>query len=158
MKFRPTLKPIRRSLHDATVVNPADYIGVVGQHFVKRERSAVLVIGTQTWDRWTLGRLGVPHPRAAAMLNRVVQQLNITSLPALAQQARAIGDYQGIGVTAYWTICAILREAGYDVLEVHADTVTFDTLKQRAKARAAKERVRQRKRTPPPPPPEGEPT
>ena len=132
MTLRPTRRPIRPS---ASTVDPADYVSIVGQSFVKHERAPLLVIGRHAWDRWTLGRLGVPHPKAAAALNRVIQHLGITTLAQLADHARTIGDYRGMGVTAYWTVLAILREAGYDVVDVHHEPVSYGTLKQRARKR-----------------------
>ena len=147
MRVTPTHRPIRRTLRDATAVNPGDYIAIVGQSFVKHERAPLLVIGKHQWDRWTLGRLGCPHPKAAAALNRVVQSLRITTLAALAEHAREIGGFKGMGVTAYWTVLAILREHGYDVVDVHHDDHTFSTLKRRAVQRHRQRQPRLRRRS-----------
>jgi hypothetical protein len=121
-----------------TRVDPADYPAIVGSTFIKHEQTPVLVIGSRSWSRYSLGRLGCPHPVAAAALNRVVQELRITTIAGLAQQAHVIGAYKGLGVTAYWTVLAILREAGYDVAEVHGEPVTYHTIKRRATRAAAK--------------------
>ena len=123
------MKPTQRP---AKMVDPGDHVGIVGQTFVKHERQALLQIGDRTWTRWSLGRLGVPHPVAAANLNRVVQQMKITSLSDLADRAQEIGTFKGLGVTAYWTVLAILKEAGYDVAKVHGADVTYASVKQRA--------------------------
>jgi hypothetical protein len=112
-------------------IDPADYAGIVGSGFVKRERQAVLAIGNLQWNRWSLGRLGCPHPMAAANLNRVIQSMKITTLQDLADRAHEIGSYQGIGVTAYWTILAILREQGFDVATVHGEDVSYHAVKAR---------------------------
>jgi hypothetical protein len=128
-----------------TAVDPADYAAIVGQTFVKHERAPLLVIGKFSWTRWSLGRLGVPHPMAAASLNRVVQELRITTLAGLAEHARELGSYKGIGVTAYWTILAILREAGYDVEEIHGEEVTYATVKIRQRKEQQRNRPRLRK-------------
>jgi hypothetical protein len=79
---------------------------------------------------------------AAAALNRVVQQLDIRTLADLAANVHRIGNYKGLGVTAYWTVLAILREAGYDVAQVHEEPVTYLTMKARAR------RVQQRHKPP----------
>lgn len=113
-------------------VDPADYARIVGSTFVKREQAPLLVIGGQYWTRWTLGRLGCPHPMAAANLNRVVQQMKITSLEDLADRAQEIGMFKGLGVTAYWTVLAILRDAGFNVDKVHGEDVSYATVKHRA--------------------------
>jgi hypothetical protein len=112
-------------------VDPADYASIVGKTFVTHEHAAILRIGAQTWTRYTLGRLGCPHPIAASRLNKVVQQLDISSLSDLATRAQEIGTYEGCGVTAYWTVLAILREAGFKVEEVHGQDVTFHTMQAR---------------------------
>jgi hypothetical protein len=134
---------MRPTRHRAkTAVDPSNYVHIVGNTFVKHEHAPVLVIGARTWDRYTLGRLGCPHPMAAAALNRVVQQLEIRSLADLATNVHRIGAYKGLGVTAYWTVLAILREAGYDIATVHDEPVTYLTIKARAR------RVQQRRKPP----------
>lgn len=144
MKHTKTLRPLRPT--DRSIVNPAHYVAIVGQTFVKRERQPILQIGGQTWDRWSLGRLGCPHPKAAAELNRVIAQLQITSLGQLADRAHEIGAYKGIGVTAYYTILAILREAGYDGISVHGSDITFATEKRQSRKHAKRDRRRLRRR------------
>jgi len=69
---------------------------------------------------------------AAASVNRIVQQLGISSLGELADRAHEIGTFKGLGVTAYWTVLAILREAGFDVAKVHEVDVSYATVKRRA--------------------------
>ena len=116
----------------------------MGTTFVKRERQAVLQIGQLTWNRWSLGRLGCPHPMAAANLHRVIQTLKIASLEDLAARIHEIGTYEGCGVTAYWTCLAILREQGYDVEKVHAADVSYAALKKHALAEHPPTRKRRR--------------
>jgi len=82
---------------------------------------------------------------AAASLNRVLRELRITTLGGLAEHARELGAFKGLGVTAYWTVLAILREAGYSVEEVHGESVTYDTLKQRLKQAQQRNQPRLRK-------------
>ena len=123
-------------------IDPGDYTGIVGQTFAKHERQPLLVIGKHQWNRWTLGRLGCPHPVAAATVNRIIQQLNISTVGELADRAQEIGTFKGCGVTAYWTVLAILRDAGYDVHKVHHETVTYHTVKQRAVREAQREEPR----------------
>lgn len=128
-----------------STVNPGDFVGIVGQTFVKREYAPLLTIGKHSWTRYSLGRLGVPHPMAASHLNRVIQELRITTLGGLAEHARELGAFKGLGVTAYWCVLAILREAGYNVEEVHGEDVTYDTLKQRLKREQQRRQPRLRK-------------
>ena len=82
-----------------TRVDPADYVAIVGSTFAKHDHTPLLVIGRHKWDRWSLGRLGCPHPVAAAALNRVIQELRINSLSDLARNIHQIGAYRGLGVT-----------------------------------------------------------
>jgi len=128
-------------------IDPTDYTRIVGQTFAKHERLPLLVIGKHQWNRWTLGQLGCPHPVAAATLNRIVQQLQITTLMELAERAQEIGTYKGCGVTAYWTVLAILRDAGYNINKVHGENVTYDTVKHRARREDARDNpVRKRRK------------
>src|SRR5262245_50690280 len=124
---------MKKTLHPRSSVNPADYVAIVGQSFVKYERLPLLSIGNRTWDRWSLGRLGCPHPKAASALNRVIHHLGIQSLSDLATHAQQIGNYKGVGIASYWIVLAILREAGYDVEAVHHESVSYATVKQRAR-------------------------
>lgn len=134
-----------------TTVDPEDYAWVVGRSFVFNERRPLLTIGARSWSRYSLGRLGCPHPAAAAELQRVITELGITSMAQLARHAQQIGGYKGIGVTAYWTVLAILRDAGFKVELVHTESVTYNTIKSRARRVAARERPRLRKRRAGPP-------
>lgn len=132
----------RRSNHNHSPIDPDDYTGIVGRTFAKHDRLPLLVIGPHAWNRWTLGRIGCPHPAAAATLNRVIQQLKITTIGELADRAQEIGTFKGCGVTAYWTVLAILRDTGYDVHKVHHEDVTYHTVKARATREAQRDTPR----------------
>jgi hypothetical protein len=124
---------------------PERWVNILGRTFAQREHTPVLRIGTRTWDRWHLGRLGCPHPVAAATLNRVVTELRITTLAGLADQIQTIGLYRGVGTTAYALALAVLREGGFDLNAVHANDVTYITLKQRARKTIAQQQLRKRR-------------
>lgn len=134
----------------AVIIDPASYIKIVGSNFVKKEHIPVLQVGTMTWDRWQLGKLGIPHPAAAAKLNRVVQELRIRTLDGLAENAHEIGNYKGLGVTCYYTILAILEQAGYDPDKVHGESTTYLSGKHRALKNARANRKRKPRRAGPP--------
>jgi hypothetical protein len=131
-------------------IDPATYVSILGATFVKRSHLPLLQIGSLTWDRWALGRLGVPHPMAAAKLNQVIQELRIRSIEGLANALHEIGNYKGCGVTVYFACLAILREQGYDPEKLHGEDVTYSTLKTRA-TKAAKKRPAKRPRRAGPP-------
>ena len=131
-------------------VDPNDFTGIIGSSFAKREHSPILMIGKRGYNRWQLGRLGCPHPMAAAHVNRVLQQLRISSLQSLADHAQELGNYKGLGVTAYWLVLAILSDAGFNIEEVHGDTVTYDTVKRRALRTLAKQPKPRKRRAGPP--------
>lgn len=148
-----TVQP--RELHEVimarfTKIDPQEFIAIVGSTFVKAERAPLLVIGALAWNRWSLGRLGCPHPSAAAAVNRVVQELRIRSIADLAKHVHEIGRYKGLGVTAFFVVLAILREHGYDVKEVYGEDVTYATLKQRARKAQKDQRRRKPRRAGPP--------
>ena len=133
------------------MVSPSDYVQIVGQTFVKHEQRPLLTIGQRHWTRLHLGRIGCPHPVAASNLNRVVQQLQITTLSELAARVHEVGMYGGLGVTSYWVVLSILREAGYEPTAVHGETVSYGALKTRALKQQRKDgeattRRRRRKR------------
>lgn len=120
------------SVNGRTFVDPNGYVQIVGRAFARQEHAPLLIIGDRVWNRWSLGRLGCPHPVAAANLNRVIQQMKIQTLADLAARAHEIGTFKGLGVTAYWTVLAILRDAGFNVKTVHGTDVSYATVKQRA--------------------------
>lgn len=131
-------------------IDPAQYTSIVGATFVRRERTPLLTIGGRSWSRYSLGRLGCPHPSAASAVNRAIQQLGINSPRELAHRVHEVGTLKGLGVTSYWLVLAVLRECGFDIEEVHGETVTYDTLKSRAKKVARREGPKLRKRAGPP--------
>lgn len=138
-RMKPTQAP-------ATFVDPTTHARILGQGFATHDHRPLLVIGRHQWNRWSLGRLGCPHPMAAAKLNRVIQQMQITTLGDLADRAHEIGCFKGLGVTSYWTVLAILEGAGYNVEQVHAADVTYQTIKGRALKEEATPKPRKKRR------------
>jgi len=131
---------------------PDKWTDILGVTFAKHEHATLLAIGSLHWDRWHLGRLGCPHPVAALRLHAVCHELRITSLPQLKENIRQIGNYKGIGTTSYALALAILQEHGYNIKSVHADDVSYITIKQRARkviAKQQKQRKRPRRAGPP---------
>ena len=95
--------PIRRRRSRSMVtVNPADYVNIVGQSFVKHERQPLLTIGNRHWDRWRLGQLGVPHP-VADESESCGESLGITS-QMLADPVVGCQHLRRHWVTAYWRV------------------------------------------------------
>jgi len=129
---------------DADDRDPEAYVDIVGQTFIKHERRPVLQIGTRTWDLLALAAARCPHPKSAAALNRLIQQLRITSLRDLADRLHEILLFRGVGVTTYWTALAILRDNGFSVRKVHGAEVSCLTLKAR-EAKKTGERKRRKK-------------
>jgi len=124
---------------------PDRWTDILGVTFAKREHIMILNIGTLHWDRWHLGRLGCPHPVAAQTLNRVCAEMRITSLASLKDHIREIGNYKGIGTTAYALALAILGEHGYNLTKVHNEERSYITIKNRARRVAQLPRQRKRK-------------
>jgi len=117
-------------------LNPSDYRQIFGLTFCRYEHRALIVVGkgkdAREFSRWELGLLGVPHAQAATSLNRVIQHLRIRSMDDLASQAHTLGNWKGLGVTAYAVLLAILKSAGYDVQQVHETDVSYQAMKRRA--------------------------
>jgi hypothetical protein len=130
-----------RPARDVGLFRPEQWTNILGATFAKHEHTSILTIGPHTWDRWHLGRLGCPHPVAAASLHRVCQELRITSLNGLAKQIREIGNYKGIGTTAYALALAILGENGFDINAVHDAEITYVTIKAKARRTALKQKA-----------------
>lgn len=133
--------------------NPVDYVGILGKTFVTNEHGTLLEIGSLRYNRWSLGRLGCPHPSAAIKLNRVCRDLGVKTIAQLAKAAPQIGRYKGLGVTCYWVVLAILDEAGYDPVDVHGgeESPTYATMKRKALMvdKAKNPRLRKRRAGPP---------
>ena len=130
--------------------DPNDFIAILGASLGKKDHLPLVQIGNITYDRRTLGLIGVSHPVAALRLNRVLQELRIRTLDGLYKPIHEIGNYKGCGVTVYYTVLAILREQGYDPEKAHGEDVTVSTLKTRA-MKAAKKRPTKRPRRAGPP-------
>ena len=130
---------------------PEKYTNILGVTFAKREHAALLTIGSHTWDRWHLGRLGCPHPVAAATLHRVCRELGIITLPGLAKNIRSIGAFKGIGTTCYALALAILGEHGFDINAVHDEERSFITIKAKARKIIGKTQRKRRQRRAGPP-------
>lgn len=139
---------------NAPAIDPADYVGIVGSSFAKHDHTALIDLSAHArYDRVRLGQIGAPHPSAALAINRVAKELRIRSVAELARRLHELGTYKGLGVTAYWVVLAILRDAGYDVVKLHAEPVTYATVKARTRKAALKaiaEKRRRKRRAGPP--------
>jgi hypothetical protein len=131
---------------DDSTIDPQEVVRIVGQTFVKHEYQPVLAIGKLTWSRLDLAQVNCPHPKAAAAITRICQQLGITTLQQLADRAPEIGTYKGLGVTAYYTVLGILKKAGFPTAQVHGEDVSFLTLKHRAQEETDTSKRRRRQR------------
>jgi hypothetical protein len=112
--------------------DPSAYQKIVGATFAKTEHRAIIVIGNRSWSKWDLGRIGCPHPSAAARIQQVIQQLDIRTTKQFLDQAHEFGKYRSLGVTSYWTVLALARELGADIEQVHGEDVSFRAIHRRA--------------------------
>lgn len=108
-----------------TVVDPMAHQKIVGATFAKAEHFPLVVIGSRTWNRWQLGRIGCPHPSAAVKVNRMIQSEGIKSPADFIARAREFGGFKGLGVTCYWTVLALARDCGADIDDVHGEDRSF---------------------------------
>ena len=113
-------------------LNPADYRPILGATFAQAEHRAIITIGGRSWSKWQLGRIGCPHPAAAARVARMVKQLGITTAAQFLERAHEFGRFKTMGVTCYWTVLALARDLGADIATVHGDPRSFATIHHRA--------------------------
>lgn len=107
------------------VVDPMAHQKIVGATFAKAEKRPIVVLGKRQWNKWELGRLGCPHPSAAAKVNAMIQALGIKTPAEFVNRAQEFGGFKGLGVTAYWVALAIAQECGGDIDEVHGERASF---------------------------------
>lgn len=131
-------------------LNPTDLIPILGTTWVTREQVPLLQVGNQSFDRIEFARMGCTHIPAVLKLNRIVQELRIRTLKGLAEQIHEIGNFRGVGMTTYFVALALLRSYGYQLNVLHPDSVTFSTLKTRAKKAARKRPAKRARRAGPP--------
>jgi len=117
----------RRRVNGAPV-DPQAFQKIVGSTFSKAEHRAVIAIGTRTWSKWDLGRLGCPHPAAATRVARMVAQLQIKTAREFIDRAHEFGGYKSMGVTCYWLVLALCSELGADIEAVHGTDRSFHTI------------------------------
>ena len=128
-------------------LDPNDYRSIVGATFSQAEHRAVITIGGRSWSKWQLGRIGCPHPAAAARVARMVQQLGIKTAREFLDRAHEFGEFKTMGVTCYWTVLALARDLGAAIETVHNDARSFATIHRHALKSDTSEPRRRRRRT-----------
>lgn len=116
----------------ATPLDPRAYPKILGSTFGKSEHLPVITIGNRAWSKWDLGRIGCPHPAAAARVARALTQLGITTREEFLDRAHELGRLRTIGVTCYWTVLALARELGADVERTHGAERSFHAIHTQA--------------------------
>lgn len=113
-------------------VDPQAYTQIVGATFTKAEHRPLITIGNRSWSKWELGRIGCPHPAAAARVARLIQQLEIRSVKEFLDRAHEFGQYKTLGVTCYWTVLALARDCGAEIETVHGSDKSFHSIHTKA--------------------------
>lgn len=108
------------------------YQRIFGATFADASHRALITIGTRTWTKWQLGRLGCPHPAAAAAVQRALDTMRITTPAQLIERAPEFGKYARLGVTAYAVVMALVLDCGGDVEQAHGDEASFHAIHARA--------------------------
>lgn len=111
--------------------HPSAFVRILGASFLSHATQPVLAIGTHRWTRYDLARLGIPHLHAARHLDAIVQQLEIRTLPQLAERTDDICRLAGTGPTTIYVILALLAAAKIPTARAYSETVTVPTLKAR---------------------------
>jgi hypothetical protein len=110
-------------------LDPNDYVAIVGKTFADYDHTPLVSLGDRSWTRWQLGVMGVPHPSAAKLVDRVIQTLGIRTPGELARAVPEFRKYRRFGVTAYWVLLAIVHDAGgADMTKAHNDNRTFNSV------------------------------
>lgn len=106
-------------------LDPRAYAAILGSTFAKHDHQPLISIGPRTWTRWQLGRLGCPHPAAAARIQRVIQTLKIRDPKDFVARASEFQRFQDIGVTCYWVVLALVADCGGDIETAHGEEKSF---------------------------------
>lgn len=114
------------------VTMPGDYPKVFGQNFAKRNLGTIVTIGKRQYNKYQLGRMGCPHVTAARTLDRTLKQLNVKSLEDVATKMSPedFVGLKGFGVTAFYALTCVLRDAGVPLSEFYRSKVTVETLQE----------------------------
>lgn len=123
-------------------VDPQAFQRIVGATFTKAEHHPIIRIGSRTWSKWDLGKLGCPHPAAAHRVARMIAQLRIRTEREFVDRAHEFGGFKSMGVTCYWLVLALASALGADIETVHGSDRSFLTIHRRALKPATRRRRR----------------
>lgn len=135
-------------------IRPDEFGALLGSHFVTSQHEIVLSIGKLKYDKFQLGKIGIPQLKAARQLHLVLQRLSVNSPTELVRRLPDLASLKGIGTTTFYAAIAILRSEGWDEFKSYEQAakntrvggklvVTFDSMKNRAKARGRKDKPKE---------------
>lgn len=108
-----------------TTLDPLAYSGILGSTFANHDHQPLITIGSRSWTRWQLGRLGCPHPAAATRIQRVLETLQIKTPAEFVKRASEFGRFEKVGVTCYWVVLALVADCGGDIETAHGEEKSF---------------------------------
>jgi len=114
---------------------PSDHPEIFGHNFAQRNSLPILMIGKRAYTRYDLGRMGCPHTVSARELDKVLKQLSVNSIEDLVKHysPEDFVGIKGFGVTAFYVLTCVLRDARINLKSFYSAKVTVDSLKTRVK-------------------------
>ena len=121
------------------VYAPDRYQHILGKTFVTQAERPVLVFNTKPYDRYELGRIGIPSMAAGKLLSLVLQRLSITDPTELARRVHEIPTLKGVGLAAMSSAIALLNAHGDQLSK--AAVSTWNAEVTRVPRRGSDERI-----------------
>lgn len=123
-------------------MTPNDYPAIFGSDFAKRNRGTLVTLHGVNYDKYTLGRIGCPHPNAARRVNQALKDLGVISFTDLAKRfsPEDFVNLKGFGITAFYALTCMLRDQKIPVKEFYQSKVTVTTLQHNIRKQSRRKR------------------
>lgn len=130
------------------VTNPEDFPQIFGRDFVKRNGQNIIELGGRTYTKYKLGQIGCPHTNAARELARAFKELHVDRLEEvpLRYSPEDFVKLPNFGITAFYALTCLLRDARLDVKQFYKKKITVTTLQLHARSEDGK-RTKKLRRT-----------
>ena len=117
------------------MMHPTDYPQIFGSNFATRNSDAIVKLGDREYTKYDLGAIGCPHTNAARELNKVLKHLRVSDLNDLVARysPEDFVGVKGFGVTAFYALTCILRDAKVPLSQFYQAKVTVPTLQHHAR-------------------------
>lgn len=121
------------------MTHPSDYPQILGTGFATRNGQPVVVVGERVYSKYDLGRIGCPHITSARQVNSAMTRLGVSSLEELAKRysPRDFVALKGFGVTAFYALICLLRDAKINVGQFYKEKMSMATYQHQVRQSAS---------------------